>query len=139
MDFAKFESAAVLGLCLAIVGPDFHVHETRLKWSDEMHTSQYDWSRILTCTWIVLSTVSGLLTLVPWFVVLMMTPLLFDAGWSEESARIVLIVFGYPLLPLGVSGLAWLLFGFKRHRSAAVVAVANFIPIAWVIVVGSQG
>ena len=103
-----------------------------------MYDSGKKWLRILTGVWLSFSTFTGLLTLVPWFLVILMTPLLFDEGWSNEGVGGLLIVFAFPLLPLGACGLAWFLYAVKRHILASVVAVTNFVPVAWVVVEGAQ-
>jgi hypothetical protein len=54
------------------------------------------------------------------------------ADWNSVlAAPIVLAWFGYPVVALGTTIAAWVLFGSRRHGAARWV---NRVPLAWVVV-----
>ena len=83
--------------------------------------------------WLLISTFLGLLSLLPWTILLATSFMAFDSGESPQAYAFVGAVLSYPLLPVGCGILAWLLFAFKKRRAAVIV---TSLPLLAVLLVG---
>jgi len=71
--------------------------------------------------WIAVFEVICVASLVPWFVMSLLSVMAFDSGYSTEAAVFVGVVWGYPLLPIFAAITTWILVAQKRYRAAVIV------------------
>ena len=54
---------------------------------------------------------------------------------GREAWTFVLLVWAYPLLPLGMAIGAWVAFAFRKHWLAAILSTITFLPPVVLILV----
>jgi len=71
------------------------------------------------------------LAVVPWLLITVMSPMVFDSGVTAGGISFVVILLSYPIVALICSILAWRL---RLKRKLASVLL-NTVPILWVIAI----
>jgi hypothetical protein len=79
-------------------------------------------------TWLILSQLLALGSLLIWLVMAGLSVMAFDAGESPEAWAFVLTVWAYPLFPLVMAIGAWIAFARRKNRLAAVLSGLTFAP-----------
>ncbi len=85
--------------------------------------------------WMIASQLIGLLSLIPWLVMAGLSFMAFDSGETPQAWLFVGTVLSYPLLPIGCSILAWVLWTFKKRRAALVATSLPFVIVLLLVVV----
>lgn len=100
------------------------------------------WPKVV---WLLVSQVIGLFPLIPWLIVAPFSLMAFDGGASNEAMTWVGVIWCYPVLPVGASLIAWVLFVFKKDRAALIVTslpllvavpLLGFIGYLWLAGIG---
>lgn len=79
--------------------------------------------------YLVISQIIYVLTLLPWFLAFIMTPMAFDNGFSAANISFVTIIAIYPIAVIVCSILGWKL----RHKHKKAAAWVNGIPGLWIL------
>ena len=89
--------------------------------------------------WLIVSQLLAVGSLVIWAFLAGMSVMAFDEGQSPEAWTLVLTVWAYPIFPLLMAIGAWVAFGFRKNRLAAVLSGITFAPpillilILWIL------
>jgi hypothetical protein len=78
--------------------------------------------------WMIISLVLTALSLVIWLVMAGMSVMAFDSGVSAEAWAFVIVVWSYPILPVGFLIGAWIAYRRRRNKLAAVLSGLAFAP-----------
>jgi uncharacterized membrane protein len=78
--------------------------------------------------WMIVSQLLAIGSLLFWALVAGLSVMAFDEGSSPVAWTIVLTVWAYPLFPLLMAIGAWIAFGFRKNRLAAVLSGLTFMP-----------
>lgn len=78
--------------------------------------------------WMIVSVVLTLLSLVLWLMVAGLSVMAFDSGVSVEAWTFVIVVWSYPILPVGLLIGAWIAYRRRRNKLAAVLSGLAFAP-----------
>ena len=85
---------------------------------------------------LIVVTVLYVLSLLPAGMLVITSPMIFDAGESPKLWTIFGLVVGYPVLVLLTLVVAWVLFVKKKYRAALIVSLLPILEVvAGVIVV----
>jgi hypothetical protein len=84
--------------------------------------------RIGLLIWMIVSQLLAIGSLLIWAYLAGMSVMAFDSGESREAWTIVLTVWAYPLFPLLMAIGAWVAFGFRKNRLAAVLTGLTIAP-----------
>jgi hypothetical protein len=69
-----------------------------------------------------------LASLLIWLTVAGLSVMAFDSGVSVAAWTVVIVVWSYPILPIGLVIASWIAYGRKRNRLAAVLSGLSFAP-----------
>jgi uncharacterized BrkB/YihY/UPF0761 family membrane protein len=86
--------------------------------------------RIGLLIWMIVSQLLAIASLFFWVLLAGLSVMAFDEGGSREAWAIVLTVWAYPLFPLFMAIGAWVAFGFRKNRLAALLSGLTFAPLA---------
>jgi len=78
--------------------------------------------------WMILSQLLAVLSLVPWLLMAGLSVMAFDSGVTAEAWAIVIAVWSYPILPIGLAIVAWIAYARRRNVLAAVISGLSFAP-----------
>lgn len=78
--------------------------------------------------WMIVSQALMLLSLVIWLLVAGLSVMAFDSGVSAEAWTIVIVVWSYPIIPIGLVIGSWIAFARRRNKLAAVLSGLSFAP-----------
>lgn len=92
-------------------------------------------SRTPILLWLIASQILALLSLIFWLVMAGLSVMAFDAGVTAEAWTFVIIVWSYPLWPLGFAIAAWIAYARKKDRLSGVLTTLTFLPILVLIAV----
>lgn len=84
-----------------------------------------------TLAWLVASQLLALASLLPWVAGAGTSIMAFDAPVSAEALAprvFVAVAWSYPLLPVGCAVAAWIAYGRRRYRRAAVLSAVPLLP-----------
>ena len=87
-------------------------------------------------TWLIVSQVIYVLSLLPWIAMSALAVMAFDAPGSERQVGPWIFagsIWAYPILPLVSAIVAWVLYARGRTRGAAI---ATAVPIIVVLAAG---
>ncbi len=84
---------------------------------------------------LIVATVLYGLSLVPAAFMVMMSPMMFDAGPSPEVWTMFGLVVGYPVLVLVTIVLGWVLFAYKKYRAALIVSLLPILEVVAGVIV----
>lgn len=80
--------------------------------------------------YLIISQILFLVSLLPWYVIWMMSFMSFDSGVGVGNSAFVMAITLYPVAIILCSLIAWKIRGSKR-RAAVLI---NLIPLLWVVV-----
>lgn len=78
--------------------------------------------------WMILSQVLMIATLVIWLLVAGLSFMAFDSGNTGEAWAIMIVVWSYPILPIGLIIAAWIAYAKRRNILAVVLSGLSFAP-----------
>jgi len=78
--------------------------------------------------WMIISLVLTALSLVIWLVMAGMSVMAFDSGVSAQAWAFVIVVWSYPILPIGLIIASWISYRRRRNKLAAVLSGLAFAP-----------
>lgn len=78
--------------------------------------------------WLIISQLLAVGSLFFWVLAAGFSIMAFDEGDKPEAWRFVLTIWAYPLFPLLMAIGAWVSFGFRKNRLAAVLTGLTFAP-----------
>ncbi len=81
-------------------------------------------------TWLILTQVLATLSLFPWLIMTGLSLLAFDSGYHLSAILFVVLIWVYPLLPLGCAIRAWWLY---RHDKVRGALITTSIPLVVVL------
>lgn len=79
--------------------------------------------------WLIISQLLALASLVFWLVMAGLSVMAFDSGVTREAWTIVIMVWAYPLWPIGFAIASWIAYARKRDKMAGFLTAFTFIPI----------
>ncbi|NUQ37969.1 MAG: hypothetical protein HUU23_09275 [Caldilineales bacterium] len=84
--------------------------------------------RTLLLIWMILAQILMLGSLVIWLVVAGFSVMAFDAGVTAQAWTLVILVWAYPILPVGLIIAAWRAYAKHRGVLAVVLSSLSFAP-----------
>ena len=78
--------------------------------------------------WMIISLLLMLGSLLIWLLVAGLSVMAFDSGVSAEAWAIVIIVWSYPILPIGLIVAAWIAYARHKNILAVVLSGLSFAP-----------
>jgi len=78
--------------------------------------------------WMVISQLLMLGSLVIWLLVAGLSVMAFDSGVTAEAWAVVITVWAYPIIPIGLVIAAWIAFALRKNRTAAILSGLSFVP-----------
>jgi hypothetical protein len=78
--------------------------------------------------WMIVSQVLMVASLLIWLLVAGLSVMAFDSGVTAEAWTIVIVVWSYPIVPLGLVIAAWIAYARRRNAWAAVLSGLSFAP-----------
>ena len=78
--------------------------------------------------WMIISQVLMLGSLLIWLTMAGLSVMAFDSGVSAEAWTFVIIVWSYPILPIGLIVAAWIAYAKRKNVLAAVLSGLSFAP-----------
>lgn len=88
-------------------------------------TSKPRWGLLI---WMIVSQVLMVASLAIWLLVAGLSVMAFDSGVSAEAWTFVIIVWSYPILPIGLVIASWIAYARRRNAWAAVLSGLSFAP-----------
>ena len=79
--------------------------------------------------WLIISQLLALASLVFWLLIAGLSVMAFDSGVSVEAWTFVIIVWSYPIWPIGFAITSWIAYARKRDRLAGILSTLTFLPI----------
>jgi hypothetical protein len=67
-------------------------------------------------------------SLVIWLLVAGLSVMAFDSGVTAEAWALVIVVWSYPILPIGLVIVSWIAYARRRNTWAAVLSGLSFAP-----------
>ena len=83
---------------------------------------------------LIVATVLYGLSLLPAAVMVLMSPMMFDAGESPEAWTMFGFVVGYPVIVLLTLVVAWVLFAKKKYRAALIVSLLPILEVVAAVI-----
>jgi len=78
--------------------------------------------------WMIISQLLMLGSLAIWLFVAGLSVMAFDSGVSAEAWTFVIIVWSYPILPIGLIVAAWIAYVKHKNILAVVLSSLSFAP-----------
>ena len=78
--------------------------------------------------WMIISMLLMLGSLLIWLLMAGLSVMAFDSGVSAEAWAIVIIVWSYPILPIGLIVAAWIAYARHKNILAVVLSGLSFAP-----------
>lgn len=78
---------------------------------------------------LIITQILFLVSLLPWYVIWMMSFMSFDSGIGLGNSAFVIAISLYPVAVIICSLLAWKLRGTSRRRAVVI----NLVPLIWVL------
>jgi len=78
--------------------------------------------------WMIVSQLLMLASLLIWLLMAGLSVMAFDSGVSAEAWTFVIIVWSYPLIPIGLVIGSWIAFARRRNKLAAILSGLSFAP-----------
>jgi hypothetical protein len=86
-------------------------------------------SRKLLLIWLIVSTLLYVLSLIPWFYILIFSPMAFDAGYTMAAMVFIYLLLAYPVFLIVCVVLAWIFYKFSKDIAAWIMASLPLIVI----------
>jgi hypothetical protein len=77
-------------------------------------------------TWLIITQGLAALSLFPWLIMAGLSMLAFDSGYGLSAVLFIVLMWLYPLLPLGCAIWAWRLY---RHGKVRGALITTSIPL----------
>lgn len=86
---------------------------------------------------LIVLQIALVLSLAPWALITMFTPMAFDSGprLGGPMWAILIAIWTYPLDVIAASAVAWILYARQRHGGAVIAACAPFAVVAAIVLV----
>ncbi len=78
--------------------------------------------------WLIVSQLLALASLVLWLLIAGLSVMAFDSGVTREAWTFVILVWSYPVIPLGLAIAAWIAFARRKHTLAGILSTLTFLP-----------
>lgn len=78
--------------------------------------------------WMIVSQLLMVASLMIWLLVAGLSVMAFDSGVSAEAWAFVIVVWSYPILPIGLVVASWIAYARRRNTWAAVLSGLSFAP-----------
>jgi hypothetical protein len=78
--------------------------------------------------WMIISQLLMLGSLAIWLLAAGLSVMAFDSGVTTEAWIFVIIVWSYPILPIGLIIAAWIAYGKRKNVPAVVLSGLSFAP-----------
>lgn len=79
--------------------------------------------------WLIISQLLALVSLLFWLLMAGLSVMAFDSGVSPAAWTIVLVVWSYPIWPIGFAIASWIAYAHKKDRRAGILTTLTFLPI----------
>lgn len=86
-------------------------------------------SRRPILTWLIISQLLALVSLVFWLLIAGLSVMAFDSGVTAEAWTIVITVWSYPIWPIVFTIAAWIAYARKKDRLAGFLTTFTFLPM----------
>lgn len=91
-------------------------------------------SRKVLLVWLIVSTLLYILSLIPWFYIVMFSPMAFDAGYTTSAIVFIYVLLAYPLFLIVCVVLAWIFYKFSKDMAAWVMTILPLVAVLTCIV-----
>jgi hypothetical protein len=88
-------------------------------------------------TWLIITQILAVLSLLPWLVMAGLSLLAFDTGYELSAVLFVGVIWLYPLLPLGCAIRAWWLYRQGRLRGAIITTSIPLVLVLPLVLYGT--
>ena len=78
--------------------------------------------------WMIVSQLLMVASLLIWLLVAGLSVMAFDSGVTAEAWTFVILVWSYPILPIGLVIASWIAYARRRNTWAAVLSGLSFAP-----------
>lgn len=78
--------------------------------------------------WMIVSQVLTVGSLLIWLLAAGFSVMAFDSGVSTEAWALVIAVWSYPIIPLGLVIVAWIAYARRKNVLAGVLSGLSFTP-----------
>ncbi|MGE5378969.1 MAG: hypothetical protein ACM3XO_28260 [Bacteroidota bacterium] len=92
-------------------------------------------SRRPVLIWLIISQALAVLSLVFWLLVAGLSVMAFDSGVTAQAWTFVILVWSYPLWPIGFAIASWIAYAFHKDRLAGFLTTLTFLPVLVLILV----
>jgi hypothetical protein len=92
-------------------------------------------SRKPILTWMIVSQLLALASLLFWLVVAGLSVMAFDSGESPQVWTFVIAVWSYPVWPIAFAIAAWIAYARKKDKTAGILTTFTFLPVLVLIIV----
>ncbi len=92
-------------------------------------------SRQPVLIWLIISQALAALSLAFWLLVAGLSVMAFDSGVTAQAWTFVILVWSYPLWPIGCAVAAWVAYAGHKDRLAGVLTTLTFLPVLLLILV----
>lgn len=79
--------------------------------------------------WLIVSQLLAVASLFFWLVMAGLSVMAFDSGVTSEAWTFVIIVWSYPIWPIGFAIAAWIAYARKKDRLAGILTTLTFLPM----------
>jgi len=86
-------------------------------------------SRRPVLIWLIVSQLLALASLFFWLLMAGLSVMAFDSGVTQEAWNFVIIVWSYPIWPVGFTIASWIAYARKKDKLAGILTTLTFIPI----------
>ena len=80
--------------------------------------------------WLIVSQFFAICSLAFWAVSATMSLMSFDSGVTLAAWAVVIVVWSYPLFPIGMSIASWIAYKRHKNRLAAILSGMSLVPPA---------
>jgi hypothetical protein len=85
--------------------------------------------------WLIISQLLALASLFFWLLIAGLSVMAFDSGVSTQAWTFVIVVWSYPIWPIGFTIASWIAYARKKDRLAGVLTTLTFLPVLLLIIV----
>lgn len=100
-----------------------------------METGIKSSSRQPILIWLIISQLLALASLFFWLLIAGLSVMAFDSGVSTQAWTFVIVVWSYPIWPIGFTIASWIAYARKKDRLAGVLTTLTFLPVLLLIIV----
>ena len=85
--------------------------------------------------WLIISQLLALASLFFWLLMAGLSVMAFDSGVTQEAWNFVIVVWSYPIWPLGFAIASWIAYARKKDKVAGILTTFTFLPVLVLIAV----